>query len=415
MNAWQSIRIALRALRSNKMRTGLTMLGIVIGVAAVIAMVGIGQGAANRIREAFESMGTNLLVLHAGSPRMRFGGPPGPPTAAGPVTSLIPADAEAVERRCPNTVAMVAQMSRGSAEVKMASKVWTTAVVGATPEYETVGKRPIDQGRFLSEQEEKGRVRVAVVGRTTIEQLTGDRANNPIGREVLINRTRFKIIGILLEKGAGAFGQDQDDLVIIPCSTAMRRVFNRTYLSEIDVMCRSESDMDLATEQIVNLMRERHKLRPPFPDNDDFNVRSQASILEASAESSRTITALLGSIALVSLLVGGIGIMNIMLVSVTERTREIGIRKAVGANRKHILSQFLIEALVIATLGGLTGICLGIGIAELIGSLLGWNVLIQPSSVILSVAVSAAVGIFFGIYPARQAANLNPIDALRFE
>lgn len=412
MGVWESIRVAFRALRTNKMRTGLTMLGVVIGVGAVIAMVALGQGAAKRIREQFESMGTNLVVLRAGPPRFR---PGGPPVSTGPVRSLVPADARAIERKLKDTVAMVAQVCRGSAELKLGNKTWTTSVVGATPEYEFVAKMHVEVGRFHNAQEEKARARVAVVGRTVIEKLTGDRTNDLVGQYILIRRTRFRVVGILKERGAGAFGQDQDDLVIIPCSTAMRRVFNRTFLNEINLMCRTEKDIPLAMEQLTTLMRQRHKLRPPFPDNDDFHVRSQSQILEASAQSSQTMTALLGGIALVSLIVGGIGIMNIMLVSVTERTREIGIRKAVGATSRHILMQFIVEALVISVIGGLLGIAVGAGAVKLITHMLQWSAIVEPSSVVLAVAVSAAVGMFFGIYPAYRAAKLNPIDALRYE
>jgi putative ABC transport system permease protein len=411
MNLWESVKIALRALRSNKMRTGLTMLGIIIGVGSVIAMVAIGQGAANRIKQQFESMGTNLLTVRTGNPQRR-GGPGG---GGGAVTSLVPEDSKVIAEKFRDTISMVASVSRGNADVKRGSKAVSVSVIGATPEYETVAKWPVETGRFLNQSDEDARARVVVIGHSTIENLTGDREQNIVGQEILVNRVNFKIVGILKEKGVGAFGNDQDDILIIPCSTAMRRVFNRTYLNEIDVTCRTEGDMDLATEQIVNLMRERHKLRPPFPDNDDFNVRSQAQVLAASAESSSTMTSLLGGIALVSLMVGGIGIMNIMLVSVTERTREIGIRKAVGATGANILLQFLIEALVISTLGGAIGIGLGVAVSKILGGLLQWSVLIQPQAVILSVVVSAVVGIFFGIYPARKAAQLNPIDALRFE
>ncbi len=412
MNPWESVKIALRALRSNKMRTGLTMLGMVIGVGAVIAMVAIGQGAARSVRAQFESMGTNLLSVRAGNPNQRFGGPA--PTGQ-KTTGLVPEDAVAIGDKFPDTVSEVAQVCRGNGTIKLGDKSGTTSVIGATPDYATVAKYVVTQGRFMSPQDEQGKGRVAVVGRTVVETLTDDRTSNPVGQDMLINRERFQIIGILGEKGSGAFGQDQDDVIIIPCSTAMRRVFNRTYLSEIDVSCNTEHDMEMATEQIANLLRQRHELRPPFPDNDDFNVRSQSQILQASQQSSQVMTSLLGSIALVSLLVGGIGIMNIMLVSVTERTREIGIRKAVGATGHHIMMQFLIEAVVIALMGGLLGIVLGVTGAESVGHLMHWSVFIEPASVIVSVVVSGSAGIFFGIYPARRAASLNPIEALRYE
>jgi len=409
VNFGETLKIAFRALRTNKLRTGLTMLGIIIGVGAVIAMVGIGQGAAQQIQEQFASMGTNLLTVMRGSPGRRFG-----PGGAGQAQTLLPADAEAIAKRFPDTVAMVAQVCRGSGEVKLGNKTWTTQVVGVTPEYETVAKWAVEEGRFISKQDQEGRTWVALLGKSVVENLLGDRNALPVGEYIRINRTRFLVIGVLKEKGGGG-PMDQDDVVMIPCSTAMRRVFNRTSLTEIAVMCRTEQDMALATEQITTLMRERHKLRPPFPDNDDFSVRSQAQILEASAQSSKTMTSLLGGIALVSLLVGGIGIMNIMLVSVTERTREIGIRKAVGATRHHVLVQFLVEAVVISSLGGLLGILLGWLLGRVAAGFLRLEAVVQPGTVLMAVLVSAAVGIFFGIYPARKASNLNPIEALRYE
>ncbi len=388
------------------------MLGIVIGVGAVIAMVALGQGAAASIRQQFEAMGTNLVVVRPGSPIRRGGGGPG---GGGGITTLVQTDADTISKRFPDTVAAVAAVCRGNGDAKLGDITWTTSIIGAAPSYGTITKTDVEAGRFMNADEEKGRARVCCVGRTVIEKLTGDRTTNLVGKDIELNRARFTVIGILKEKGVGAFGQDQDDLVIIPCSTAMRRVFNRTYLSEIDMMCATEADIDLATEQVVSLLRQRHKLRPPFPDNDDFNVRSQSQILQASAQSSGVMTALLGSIAFVSLMVGGIGIMNIMLVSVTERTREIGIRKAVGARRHDILMQFVIEALVIAVMGGFIGIALGVGTVLIITHFLGWNALIQVSSIILSVVVSGAIGLFFGIFPAVRAASLNPIDALRYE
>jgi putative ABC transport system permease protein len=410
VNLWESVKIALRALRSNKLRTFLTTLGMIFGVGAVIAMVAIGQGAAKRIQEQFESMGTNLLVVRGGQPHR-----PGAPHIDRGDNSLVPEDAQAIARKYADTVALVAQVCRGSGTVKMGNESGTTNVFGASPEYPEVAKWTVEEGRGISQQDEQGRARVAVLGRTVVETLTGDRNNSPIGMDFLINSERFTVIGILKPKGIGGFGQDQDDMVIVPCSTAMRRVFNRTNLSEIDVTCNSEADMELATEQIVSLLRNRHHLRPPFPDNDDFNVRNQAQMLEARQESSNVMTTLLGGIALVSLLVGGIGIMNIMLVSVTERTREIGIRKAVGATAHHIMVQFLIEAVVIAIMGGLIGIGAGVAAAEVLGRVLQWAIFINPWSVAVSVAVSGSVGTVSGIYPAVRAARLNPIDALRYE
>jgi putative ABC transport system permease protein len=412
VSIWESIRIALRALRSNKMRTGLTMLGIIIGVGAVIAMVALGQGAAGQIKKQFESMGTNLLTVRSGTGRFRPGGP-GP--GSGQSDSLTVADAEAIARKFPDTILAVAQVARGNGDVKLGSKSWSTSLFGVTADYATVAKLTVEDGRFISEQDERSRARVVVLGRSVIEQLKGDRKADMIGDTILVKRTRFRVVGILKERGSGGFGQDQDDLVIMPCQTAMRRVLNTTHLSEIDVSCRTEKDMDLATEQITSLLRQRHKVQPPYETNDDFNVRSPSQIQEALSATSKTMTTLLGGVALVSLLVGGIGIMNIMLVSVTERTREIGIRKAVGATNTDIMAQFLIEALVISVLGGAIGIILGGTTVALISHMTGWTSAIQVPVVVLSVLVSAGVGIFFGIFPAYRAAHLNPIEALRFE
>jgi putative ABC transport system permease protein len=412
LSVWETVRIALRALRSNKMRTALTMLGMIIGVGAVIAMVALGQGAAKKMREQWESMGTNLVSVRPGGPsRHSPGGPPG-----GSQNQVLKAsDADAISRKFPETIAGVAKVSRGSGDVKLGNATTSTQLIGASPDYETVAKMAVETGRFLNEEEENQRSRVAVVGRSVVEKLTGDRLADMVGQDILVRRTRFKVVGILKSRGTGSFGQDQDDLIIVPCSTAMRRLFNRDYLSEIAIQCRTEKDTDQVIEQVSSLLRERHKLKPPYPDNDDFNVRSQAQILEASAASSQVMTSLLGGVALVSLLVGGIGIMNIMLVSVTERTREIGIRKAVGATNHNILQQFLVESLVIAVMGGLMGIALGVTAVLVIAHTLGWDAIIQASSVVLSVVVSAGVGLFFGIYPAYRAANLNPIEALRYE
>ena len=412
MGIWESVKIALRALRINKMRTSLTMLGVVIGVGAVIAMVAIGEGAARSIRAQIESFGTNLLVVNAGNSRLRFDGS----GTTGRVTSLMPSDAKAIEQRCRDSVALTASVCRGNADAKQGDKSSPgLQIVGATPAYDVVAKWSVEEGRFLNEQDENGRARVAVIGRTTIETLTGDRHTDIVGQSILINRVAFRVIGVLKEKGTGAFGFDQDDLAIIPCSTALHRVFNRKYLSEIDVSAATEADVSLATEQIASLMRERHKLRPPFPDDDDFTVRTLAQFMEAMGAVSGVMTTLLGGIASVSLIVGGIGIMNIMLVSVTERTREIGLRKSVGATSKNILTQFLIEAVVISVLGGAVGVLFGGGASVLIGKALSWKVAISPQTVGLAFGVASGVGLFFGIYPAKRAADLNPIDALRFE
>jgi len=407
----ESLKVALRSLGGNKMRTGLTMLGVIIGVAAVITMLAIGQGASQRITQSISAMGTNLLTVMPGNPRIR-GGPMG---GGQPITTLVMEDADAIRRNLRHTIKQVAPASRGSATVKMGNQNTQTSIVGTAPGYETVNNTGVSSGRFLSDDDVRGRLKVAVVGLTVVENLLGSRNADPIGKDIEINRIRFRIVGVLLSKGSAAFGQDQDDMVVIPISTALRRVFNRTFLSNIYIEASSREAMDLATEQITSLLRRRHHLRPPFPDNDDFAVRSQSALLEMSQSITGTMTALLAGVAVVSLIVGGIGIMNIMIVSVTERTREIGIRKAVGATERDIMAQFLTESFVVSVLGGFVGIALGIAGSKLVASVLDWPAVVRPQAVLLSFAVAAAIGLFFGIYPARKAAKLHPIDALRWE
>jgi putative ABC transport system permease protein len=413
MGVWESLRIALRALGRNKMRTGLTMLGMIIGVGAVITMVALGAGATERVTASISSLGTNLLTITPGSPRLRFG--PGMGGGTGPVTTLTEADAKAIADHFPQTVAAVAPIVRGGVTTKIGDKSYETSVTGTTPDYRVITETPVSRGRFISQADVDGRLKVAVLGTTVIEQLLGSPDANPIGMYVQINRVPFRVVGVLKTKGAGGFGQDQDDIVIVPVSTALRRVFNRDYLSAINVEAVTKETMDLAIEQMSRLLRQRHHLLPPFPDNDDFSVRSQTGLLETLQTATGTMTSLLAGIAVVSLIVGGIGIMNIMLVSVSERTREIGLRKAVGATSRDILLQFLIESCVIAVVGGMIGVALGAGGARLLGRLFQTTSIVTMQSVLEAVIVAAAVGIFFGIYPAQKASRLNPIEALRFE
>jgi putative ABC transport system permease protein len=299
--------------------------------------------------------------------------------------------------------------------VKLGNKSWETQLVGTTPEYRRVSNSPVDRGRFLSQPDVDGRLKVVVLGPTVVAQLLGSAEADPVGLDVLVNRVSFRVIGVLKSKGAGTFGQDQDDVVVVPVSTALRRVFNRTYVNSVSVEAVSKDRMDLATEQMTRLLRERHHILPPYEDNDDFSVRSQTGLLEAFETATGTMTRLLAGIAVVSLIVGGIGIMNIMLVSVSERTREIGLRKAVGATNKDIRRQFLIESCVIAGVGGLVGVGLGALAAAIIGRVLGTNAVITPQSVIAAVSVAAGTGLFFGLWPAQKAAQLSPIEALRYE
>lgn len=411
MMMYESLKVALRSLSSNKVRTALTMLGMVIGVAAVIAMLSIGQGATQRISTSINAMGTNLLTIIPGNPRLRggFGG------AGQAVTTLTVEDAAVITKNLTNSVSMVASAARGNASLKMGNQNTQTSLIGTVASYEPTNNVEIRAGRFITNEDDKGRVKVAIVGPTVIQNLLGSASLNPIGQTFEINRIQFTIVGVLKSKGTTSFGQDQDDVVIIPLSTALRRVLNRTYLSTIYIGCTSNKKMDLATEQITALLRRRHHLQPPFPDNDDFSIRSQAALLETAQTVTGTMTALLGGVAVVSLIVGGIGIMNIMIVSVTERTREIGLRKAVGATENAIMLQFLTEALVVSVLGGLIGIVFGIAASKIVSSLLGWPTVVKTNSVLLSFIVSASIGLFFGIYPARKAAKLAPIEALRSE
>jgi putative ABC transport system permease protein len=299
--------------------------------------------------------------------------------------------------------------------VKLGNKSWETSLTGTTPAYRTVNNSPVSKGRFITEADVAGRLKVAVLGPTVVGELTGNPDADLVGLDVQINRVSFRVVGVLQTKGAGAFGQDQDDMVIVPVSTALRRVFNRTYLSSISVEGVSRESMELATEQITRLLRQRHHILPPYEDNDDFSVRSQTSLLEAFQTATGTMTRLLAGIAVVSLIVGGIGIMNIMLVSVSERTREIGLRKATGATNRDIRLQFLIESCVIAGVGGMIGVGLGGVASNLMGKVLQTTAIITPQSVVASVGVAAATGLFFGIYPAQKAARLSPIEALRYE
>ncbi len=411
MQTWDNIRFALRALRDNKMRTGLTTLGVMIGVAAVVGAIGLGQSAFGQVIESVGALGSNLLVIIPGNAQIRFG----PGTFSGSVTSLTLDDNRAILEQTHGLVRRTAPTVRRPLQTTYKNKKWLTSVVGATPEYEPVNNHPVRRGRFVTEGDDAGRARVAVLGRSVLQNLFGSRDAIPLGEEISINRVRFTIVGVLSDKGGSVFGNDQDDLVIVPLQTAMRRVLNQNYLSFMSLECTSAEAMDLAAERIGYLLRRRHRLRPPFPDNDDFSIRSQASLLATIQIISGILTAVLGGIAAISLTVGGIGIMNIMLVSVTERTREIGIRKALGASQRVIMQQFLVESALISLLGGLIGILLGVGLIYGISAGFQWKPIVSPNGILVAVGVSVAIGIFFGLWPARKAARLHPIEALRRE
>ncbi len=406
----QSIRIALRALRVNKLRSGLTMLGIVIGVGAVIAMVAIGSGASRRITEQIASIGSNLLMVLPGSTTsggMRMG--------FGSTMTLTEDDARAIATEIPGVLTASGSM-RGAAQIVFGNQNWSTAIQGTMADYLEIRDWDLDSGRFFTQEDVDGATKVAVLGQTVKDNLFGD--GEAIGQVIRIKKVPFTVIGILTRKGQTSWGQDQDDTVIIPLSTAKKRVLgvsqaNARFVGVIQIKAASPDLLSDIQGQVVDLLRQRHRLQP-YQDND-FDVRNLADMFAVQAASTKTMTLLLGAIASVSLLVGGIGIMNIMLVSVTERTREIGLRMAVGARSRDILGQFLIEAVTLALVGGVLGIVLGVGGSAAIAYLANWSTLITPGSIAVAFGSSAFIGIFFGYFPARKAAYLDPIEALRYE
>ena len=410
MTAWQSIRIALSALRVNKLRSALTMLGIIIGVGAVIAMVAVGSGAQARVAEQIQSLGSNLLIVLSGSVNtsgIRLG--------QGSQLTITEDDAAAIQREIP-AVQFSAPSSRGGAQIVYGNLNWGTTVQGITPDYIDAREWVVETGRTITQEEVDAATKVAIIGQTTAQNLFGD--GDPIGQMVRIKKVPFTIVGMLGRKGQNSWGQDQDDVVMIPLSTAKKKVLgvsqsNPRSVGVITVKVRAGEDMADAEHQIRGLMRQRHKLQP-YQD-DDFNIRNLSDILQTQEESSRVMTYLLAAIASISLLVGGIGIMNIMLVSVTERTREIGLRMAVGARGRDILAQFLVEAITLSAIGGTIGIALGLGGSEALSYYFQWRTLVAPEAILIAFGFAATIGVFFGFYPARKASRLDPIEALRYE
>ena len=400
----ESFLMAWASLIANKMRSILTMLGIIIGVAAVIALVSIGNGVKQDIQNSISSLGSNLLMVMPGAPRT-----PGVRPSAGSMKSLKVSDYEAILKL--DGVKAASPMTNGSYVVIYQNKNWTTSVSGVSYNYLDVNNWSMKSGRFLSEKNVQNRERVAVVGKTVVKNLFGD--EDPVGAEIRVKNIPFRIIGVLNSKGSGAMGNDQDDMVIIPYTTAMERVEGVDYLRMIYVVGKDENGIDRLQSDIENLLRVRHGIKDT--NLDDFNIQNMNSIMETMEETTGTLTLFLGAVAAISLVVGGIGIMNIMLVSVTERTREIGVRKALGATYSVIVTQFLIEAVVISLMGGIIGIILGIGSSKLIGMASGMSTVISIPTIVMSFAFSMAIGLIFGIYPARKAAKLNPIDALHYE
>ena len=400
----ESFLMAWASLIANKMRSILTMLGIIIGVAAVIALVSIGNGVKQDIQNSISSLGSNLLMVMPGAPRT-----PGVRPSAGSMKSLKVSDYEAISKL--DGVRAASPMTNGSYVVIYQNKNWTTSVSGVSYNYLDVNNWSMKSGRFLSEKNVQNRERVAVVGKTVVKNLFGD--EDPVGAEIRVKNIPFRIIGVLTSKGSGAMGNDQDDMVIIPYTTAMERVEGVDYLRMIYVVGKDENGIDRLQSDIENLLRVRHGIKDT--NLDDFNIQNMNSIMETMEETTGTLTLFLGAVAAISLVVGGIGIMNIMLVSVTERTREIGVRKALGATYSVIVTQFLIESVVISLMGGIIGIILGIGSSKLIGMASGMSTVISVPTIVMSFAFSMAIGLIFGIYPARKAAKLNPIDALHYE
>jgi len=400
----ESFLMAWASLVANKLRSLLTMLGIIIGVAAVIALVSIGNGVKQDIENSISSLGSNLLVVLPGAPRT-----PGARPSQGSMKSLKISDYEAIAKL--EGVKAASPMTNGSYVVIYQNKNWTTSVSGVNANYLDVNNWTMKSGRFLSEKNVQNRERVAVVGKTVVKNLFGD--EDPVGKEIRVKNIPFRIIGVLNSKGSGAMGNDQDDMVIIPYTTAMERVDGIDYLRMIYVVGKDENGIDRLQSDIENLLRVRHGIKDT--NLDDFNIQNMNSIMETMEETTGTLTLFLGAVAAISLVVGGIGIMNIMLVSVTERTREIGVRKALGATYNVIVTQFLIEAIVISLMGGIIGIILGVGSSKLIGMASGMSTVISIPTIVMSFAFSVAIGLVFGIYPARKAAKLNPIDALHYE
>lgn len=402
---WESITIALEGLKANKLRSVLTMLGIIIGVGAVIAMVSIGMGVRDKVQTSIASLGSNLLIISPGATSAS-----GVRLAAGSNNSLTNKDAQAIAREVLG-VSFVAPSVSKQYQLVYGNKNWFTNVQGVTPEYLEVRNFAVETGTFFTSKDLDTRTRVAILGKTTADNIFGE--VNPLGQTVRINKAPFQVVGVLEAKGQSAGGMDQDDIVLIPLTTAQERMMGITYLHTISVQADNADTINQVQDDITELLRSRHRLTGETPDN--FTVRNLAAVMATAEETTRTITLLLGNIAAISLLVGGIGIMNIMLVSVTERTREIGIRKALGATYYNILLQFLIEAIVIGVTGGLIGVLLGMGASLAISAIAGWNTVVSISSIVLAFSFSVLIGLFFGIYPARKAALLDPIDALRYE
>lgn len=408
VNISSTLKIAFRALKVNKMRSALTMLGIIIGVGAVIAMLAVGTGASKKIADQISSIGSNLIMILPGSTTaggVRMG--------AGTQPTLTTFDAEAIQREC-SAVLEAAPVLNGVAQVVYGNLNWSTGIIGTTPNMLDVRDWPISSGRAFTQQDVKSSTKVCLLGQTVVDNLFGD--NNPIGHVVRIKKVPFTVIGVLSPKGQSPNGQDQDDTIYVPVTTAQKKLFGTSFpgmVRIIMVKAKSTQELSLAERQITELLRQRHRIGPK--QDNDFTVRNLTQIMQTQEQSAKIMSILLGAIASISLIVGGIGIMNIMLVSVTERTREIGIRMAIGAKTWDIRLQFIIEAMILSLVGGAVGTIMGLISSEILAKATGWSVVISPISILVAFGFSGIVGIFFGFYPAYKASLLDPIEALRYE
>ncbi len=405
MRLTSTFKIAFRALRRNKLRSALTALGIIIGVGAVIAMVGIGNGAKAQVEAQIASLGENLILIFSGSTTAS-----GIRTGWGGAGTLKIEDADAIRREVPG-VTEVSEEVPSTSQVAAGNQNWFTRIMGESAEYFDIRQWPLASGLPFTPQDVRSANKVAVIGKTTATQIFGN--DDPVGQTIRVKNVPFTVVGVLTPKGLSAQGNDQDDVIIMPYTSAMKRVTGGTTLRSINVQVANASDLEPAQQQIISLLRQRHNIRAGH--DDDFTVRTQKEIADTATATTDVMTGLLFAIACVSLIVGGIGIMNIMLVSVTERTREIGTRMAVGAHGRDILRQFLIEALSLSVAGGIVGILAGVGAAKMISVWKNWPALISPVSIVAAFVISALIGIGFGLYPAYKAAQLDPIDALRYE
>src|SRR5712691_4654557 len=396
--------VGLKAISRNKLRSFLTMLGIVIGVGCVIAVVAIGNGATKSVENTINALGTNYIMIF-----------PGAATQSGArlftgQSTMTPEDADALKAECPS-IAYVSPTVRSAAQIVAGELNWGTSIQGASTDYPLIRSWNVAQGSFFTDQDVKAAAKVAVLGQTVVDNLFPN--GDAVGQVIRIKNVPFRVVGVLEKKGGNMMGQDQDDTVVAPYTTVMKRLSGKTKIDMIQVSAASASQVQEAQNCIDSVLRQRHRIAPN--GDADFMMRSQEEIAQTQAQSMGILRTLLLSIAAISLLVGGIGIMNIMLVSVTERTREIGIRMAIGAKGRHVLLQFLFEAITLAIVGGIIGVALGIAASTLVGRFLQWPIVVTPMSVLLSFGVATFVGVFFGFYPARKASRLDPIDALRYE